>query len=96
MKLQRKNAGGRESVQHLNHLQPKPSSVQSAVRSAHQESDSTATNEDAGTDNQLPQNSLLQGISQNHSFLFLPVMGFGMLADISIGSGFSDIDFPIT
>ena len=30
-----------------NHPKPKPSSVQSAVRSAHQESDSTATNEHA-------------------------------------------------
>ena len=50
MKPQRKDAGGRKSEQHPNHLQPKPSPVQSAVGSAGQNSDSTATSEHARTD----------------------------------------------
>ena len=45
MKPQRKNEGGRKSEQHPYHLQPKSSSVQSAVGCAHQDSASTATNE---------------------------------------------------
>ena len=43
MKPQRKSAGGGE--QHPYHPHPKPSSVQSAVGDAHQESVSTATSE---------------------------------------------------
>ena len=43
-KPQRKNAGGRMSKQHPYHPHPKPSSVQSVVGGAHQESVSTATN----------------------------------------------------
>ena len=57
MKPQRKVAGGRKSVQHPNHPQPKPSSVQSAVGCAHQESVSTATNERAKIDHQPSQKS---------------------------------------
>ena len=57
MKPQSKNAGGRKSEQHPNHPQPKPSSVQSAVGCAHQESDSTATNERARIDHQPSQKS---------------------------------------
>ena len=45
MKPLRKNAGGRKIKQHPYHPQPKPSSVQSAVGCAHQQSVSTATNE---------------------------------------------------
>ena len=57
MKPQRKNAGGRKSEQHLYHSHPKPSSVQSAVECAHQESVSTATNERARFDHQPSQQS---------------------------------------
>ena len=57
IKPQRKNAGGRKSEQHLNHPQPKPSSVQSAVGCAHQESDTIATNERAKTHHQPSQQS---------------------------------------
>ena len=63
MKPQRKNTGGRETEQHLNHPQPKPSSVQSAAGCAHQESDSTAKNEHARIDFNLPKNPHLQRIS---------------------------------
>ena len=42
-------------MQHRYRPQPKPSSVQSAVGSALQESDSTATNEHAKTDHHLSQ-----------------------------------------
>ena len=52
---QRKNAGGRKSEQHPCHPHPKPSSVQSAVGGAHQESVSIATNEHARTDHQPSQ-----------------------------------------
>ena len=45
MKPQSKDAGGRKSEQHTHHPQPNPSSVQSAVGCAHQDSASTATNE---------------------------------------------------
>ena len=48
---------GRRSGQPPNHPQPKPLPVQSARGSAHQESDSTATNEHAKTDHQLPKSS---------------------------------------
>ena len=57
MKPQRKNAGGRKSEQHLYHSHPKPSSVQSAVGCAHQESASTAANERAGTDHRPSRKS---------------------------------------
>ena len=57
MKLQRKDAGGRESELHPNHPQPKPSSVRSEVECAHQELDSTAINEPARTDHQPSQKS---------------------------------------
>ena len=57
MKLQRKDAGDRKSEQHPNHPQPKPSSVQSAVGYAHQESVSTAINQRAGIDHQPSQKS---------------------------------------
>ena len=53
MKPQRKDAGGRNSEQHPNHPQLKPSPVQSTAGPVHQESDSTATNEHAKTDHQL-------------------------------------------
>ena len=56
MKPQRKDAGGRKSMQHPSHPQPKFSPVRSAVGSAHQESDSTATNEHARTDHEPSQN----------------------------------------
>ena len=49
---ERRRIGGRKSKQPPNHLQPKPSSVQSAVESAHHESDSTATNHHVRTDRQ--------------------------------------------
>ena len=58
MKLQRKNAIGRQSKQHPYHPQPKSSSVQNAVGSAHQESVSTATNEHARICYQPSQKSL--------------------------------------
>ena len=57
MKPQRKNAGGRKSEQHPYHPHPKPSSVQSAVGGAHQESVSTATKEHARIDHQPSQQS---------------------------------------
>ncbi len=57
IKPQRKNAGGRKSEQHPYHPHPKPSSVQSAVGGAHQESVSTATNEHARIDHQPSQQS---------------------------------------
>ena len=56
-KPQRKNAGGRMSKQHPYHPHPKPSSVQSVVGSAHQESVSTATKEHAKFDHQPSQQS---------------------------------------
>ena len=43
-----KNSGGRKSEQHPYHLHPKPSSAQSVVGDAHQESVSTATKGRAG------------------------------------------------
>ena len=52
IKPQRKNAGGRKSKQHPYHPHPKPSSVQSAVSGAHQESVSTATKKHARIDHQ--------------------------------------------
>ena len=58
IKPQRKNAGGRKSEQHPYHPHPKPLSVQSAVRVAHQESVSTATNEHARIDHRPSQQSL--------------------------------------
>ena len=58
MKQQRKDAGSRKSEQHPNHPEPKPSSVQSVVGSALQESDTTATNKRARTDLQPSQKSL--------------------------------------
>ena len=51
------------SERHLNHPQPKPSSVQNAAGSTHQESDSTATNEQARTDHQP---SLKSSSARNH------------------------------
>ena len=57
MKAQRKYAVGRKRQQHPYHPQPKPTSVQSAVGGAHQDSDSTATNERAKTDHQPSQKS---------------------------------------
>ena len=56
-KPQRKNAGGRKSEQRPYHPCPEPSSVQSAVGGAHQESVSTATNERARIDHQPSQQS---------------------------------------
>ena len=56
-KLQRKNAADKKSEQHPYNPQPKPSSVQSAVGGAHQESVSTAINEHARTDHQLSKQS---------------------------------------
>ena len=55
IKLQRKNAGGRKSQQHPYHPHPKPSSVQSTVGGAHQESVSIATNEHERIDHQASQ-----------------------------------------
>ena len=52
-----KNVGGRKSEQHPYHSHPKPSSVQSAVGGAHQECDSTATNEHTKIDHQPSQQS---------------------------------------
>ena len=74
MKPQRKDAGGRKSVQRPYHPHPKPSPVQSAVRSAHQNLDSTATNEHARTDHLPSPNPRLRGIShhnhlQNNTFV---------------------------
>ena len=57
IKSQRKTAGDRKSEQHLYHPRPKPSSVQSAVGSAHQESASTATSEHSTIDHQPSQQS---------------------------------------
>ena len=69
MKTQRKDAGGRKSLQHPNLPQPKPLPVQSAVESVHQESDSIA-NKHARTDHQFSQNPCLQAVSQQqHSLL---------------------------
>ena len=65
MKLQRKDEGGRKIKQHPNHPQPKPSPVQSALGSAHQESDSTATNMHARIDHQPSQHPHQQGISHH-------------------------------
>ena len=65
MKLQRKNAGDRESEQHPYYPQAKPSSVQSVVGVAHQDSVSTATNECARIDINLPQNLRLRGMSHH-------------------------------
>ena len=48
---------GRKSEQHPYHPHSKPSSVQSAVGGAHQESVSTATNKHARTDHQPSQRS---------------------------------------
>ena len=49
----RKDVGGRKSEQqYLDHSQPKPSPVQSVIKSASQEPDSTATSERARTDHQ--------------------------------------------
>ena len=66
MKPQRKDAGGRKSVQHPNYLQPKFSPVQKAVGCGHQEPDSTATNEHAKTDHQPSQNLRLRGMNNHH------------------------------
>ena len=55
VKPQKKDAGGRQSEQSLNHLKPKPSPVQRAVGSEHQASDSTATNGRARDDPQTSQ-----------------------------------------
>ena len=57
MKPQRKNAEGRQSEQKLYHPHHKPSSVQSAVGGAHQESVSKATNEHARIDHQPSKQS---------------------------------------
>ena len=57
IKPQKKKAGGRKSEQHLYHPHPKPTSVQSAVGGAHQESVPTATNEHARIDHQPSQQS---------------------------------------
>ena len=65
MKLQRKDAGGRKSGQHPNHPQSEPSPVQSAVGSAHQEADSTATKEHAKKDHHLSYSPRVPGISQH-------------------------------
>ena len=51
-KLQRKDAGDRKSAQPPNHPQLRPSPVPSAAGSVDQESDSTAINGHAGTDDQ--------------------------------------------
>ena len=58
-KPQRKSAGGRrqKGERHPYHPHPKPSSVQSAVEGAHQESISTATNEHAKIYHQPSQQS---------------------------------------
>ena len=69
MKPQRKDAGGRKSEQHSNNPQPKPSSLQSAVGCAHQDSDSTATSERARTDHQPSPNTRLRGTSHHHTIL---------------------------
>ena len=59
MKL--KDAEGKKSEQHPNHNHPQPklSPVRSAVGSAHQESDSTATNDHAKTDHHPSPNPRL-------------------------------------
>ena len=62
MKPQRKYAGGRKREQHPNHPQPKPSPVQSSVRSAHRELNFAATNKHAKIDHQPSQGPLLRGI----------------------------------
>ena len=56
LKPQKKNAGGRKS-EHPIHPHPKRSSVQSVVGDAHQESVSTAANDDARLDHQSSQQS---------------------------------------
>ena len=61
----KKNAGDRKSEQHPYHPQPKPSTVQSAVGCAHQESVSTATNERARIDHQPSRNPPLRGLSHH-------------------------------
>ena len=66
IKPQRKNAGGRKSEQHPYHPHPKPSSVQSAVGGAHQESVSTATNEHLRIHINLPNKPRLRGMSHRH------------------------------
>ena len=66
MKPQKKDAGGKKSMQPPNHSQPKPSSVQSAVGCAHPESDSTVTNEHARADHQPSPNPRLREISHHH------------------------------
>ena len=66
IKLQRKNAGGRNCKQHPYHPYLKPLSVQSAVRGAHQESVSTATNKHARTDHHLSNKPRLQGRSHHY------------------------------
>ena len=53
----KKNPGGRKNEQHPYHPHPKPSSVQSAIEGAHQESVSTTTNEHARIDHQPSQQS---------------------------------------
>ena len=65
MKPQRKHGGSRKSEQHPSHPRPKPSPVQGAVRSAHQNSDSTATSEHARTDHQPSPTPPLRRISHH-------------------------------
>ena len=60
--------------EHPYHPHPKPSSVQSAVGDAHQESVSTATSEHARIDHHLPSDPRLRGMSHHHNH-FLE-MGF--------------------
>ena len=57
MKPQRKNSRGRKSKQQPYHPHPKPSFVQSAVGSVHQESVSASTNEYARINHQPSQQS---------------------------------------
>ena len=76
IKPQRKKAGDRKSEQHPYHPHPKPSSVQSAVGGAHQESVSTATNEHARIDHQPSQQSSSARNEPSSSYLFIYLLLF--------------------
>ena len=66
VKPQTRDSASRKSEQYPDHPQPKPSHVQNASESAHQESDSTVTNQHVRTDHLPSQNPRLQGIGHHH------------------------------
>ena len=79
-----RHTGVKKSEWHPKHLQPKPSPVQSAVRTARQELDSTATNKHARTVHQpsyLVSKELAVIIGTVHTtrwrWLFARLRGFG-------------------